>query len=41
MISGNGIADSIVNKHHEAQAFARQHYWNAIADLVVEVKALK
>jgi hypothetical protein len=41
VISGNGIADSIVNKHHEAQAFARQHYWNALADLVVELKAIK
>ena len=41
VISGNGIADSIATKHHEAQAFARQHYWNAIADLVVELKVRK
>lgn len=41
VISGSGIADSIVQKHHEAQAFARAHYWNAIADLVVELKARK
>ena len=41
VISGNGIADSIAQKHHEAQAFARAHYWNAIADLVVELKCRK
>jgi hypothetical protein len=41
VICGNGIADSIVTKHHEAQAFARNHYWNALADLQVELKARK
>lgn len=41
VVSGSGIADAISTKHHEAQAFARQHYWNVIPDLVVELKARK
>lgn len=41
VINGTGVADTIVAKHHEAQAFARQHYWNVIPDLVIELKARK
>jgi SAM-dependent methyltransferase len=41
VISGNGLADSLAARNHEYQAFARQHYWNAIPDLVVELKARK
>lgn len=41
VISGNGIADSVAAKHHEAQAFCRAHYFNVVADLAVELKARK
>ena len=36
-----GTSDAFAGRHHEAQAFANAHYWNAIGDLVVELKALK
>jgi hypothetical protein len=41
MIEGLGVPDSIQTKHHEAQAYAREHYWNVIADLMVVIKAVK
>jgi hypothetical protein len=38
VIAGNGIADSIATRSAEFQTFARGHYKNVIADLVVELK---
>ena len=38
VISGTGIADSIASRTAEHQAYARQHYWNVIPDLQVELK---
>lgn len=39
-INGLGVADDIVNRNEEAQGYARQHYWNVIADLQVTLKKL-
>lgn len=36
-----GTNDSFAAKHHEAQQFAQAHYWNALGDLQVELKAIK
>lgn len=41
VIQGNGVADNIAARSHEHQQFAREHYWNVLPDLVVELKALK
>lgn len=41
LISGTGLADRFAAKHHEAQAYAREHYWNVIPDLVVDLKVRK
>lgn len=41
VISGTGMAQTIATRHHEAQAFAREHYYNVIPDLIVELKAKK
>jgi predicted SAM-dependent methyltransferase len=38
VISGAGLADDLVNRNIEHQNYARAHYWNAIPDLVVELK---
>jgi hypothetical protein len=38
VISGNGIADDVATRNQEYQTFARAHYWNVLADLVVELK---
>ena len=38
VISGSGIADAIATRNHEHQTYARNHYWNVIPDLVVELK---
>lgn len=38
VIEGSGLAADISLKSHEAQAFARERYWNVIADLRVELK---
>jgi hypothetical protein len=38
VISGTGIADDIVARNAEHQAYARAHYWNVIPDLSVELK---
>lgn len=35
------IADSLAQRHHEAQTFGRNHYWDALGDLYVELKARK
>ena len=35
------IADSLANRHHEAQTFGRNHYWDALGDLYVELRARK
>jgi hypothetical protein len=40
-ISGMGIATAVATRNAEFQEFARNHYWNVIADLVVELKAVK
>ena len=40
-IEGTGLADELAARNHEAQAYARQHYWNTIPDLRVILKALK
>ncbi len=37
-INGGGIPDAIMTRNHEQQAFARNHYWNVIADLEVILK---
>ena len=41
VISGLGLADDIVARSQEHQAFARAHYWNVIPDLSVQLKARK
>lgn len=41
MIEGIGVDPTVQAKHHEAQAFSRNHYWNVISDLVVVLKVLK
>lgn len=41
VIQGNGVADSVATRNHEAQQFARDHYWNTIPDLIVELRAVK
>lgn len=41
LISGTGIADKFATRHHEQQAYAREHYWNVIPDLVVDLKVRK
>lgn len=38
VIEGSGVAEDIQLKNHEAQAFARNRYWNVIADLRVELR---
>ncbi len=35
------IADSLATRHHEAQDFGRNHYWDALGDLTVQLKTLK
>ena len=35
------IADSLANRHHEAQTFGRNHYWDALGDLYVELRTRK
>lgn len=40
-IEGTGVPDSIQAKNHEAQAYARLHYWNVIDDIVVRLKVVK
>lgn len=40
-IMGQGIADDIATRHHEAQTFAQVRYWDVVADLAVELKARK
>ena len=41
LISGAGIAEDIVTRAAEVQAFARAHYWNTVADLQVQLKSRK
>lgn len=41
LIDGVGVPDSVAARNHEHQAFARNHYWNVIADLSVTLKARK
>lgn len=41
LITGTGMADQFAARHHEAQAYARQFYWNVIPDLVVELRVRK
>jgi len=38
VISGTGLADDIMSRNAEHQAYARAHYWNVIPDLAVELK---
>lgn len=40
-IDGVGVPDEILNRNPEMQAQARSYYWNAIADLSVQLKAIK
>lgn len=37
-LAGNGVPDNIATRSIDFQTFARNHYWNAIADLSVELK---
>ncbi len=41
MIDGTGVPDDILARNDELQAQARSRYWNVIADLVVQLKAIK
>jgi predicted SAM-dependent methyltransferase len=41
VVMNSAIADSLVNRHHEAQQFGRNHYWDALGDLYVELRARK
>lgn len=41
VIEGLGVPEEIQVKHHEAQAYARNHYWNVISDLLVRLKVVK
>lgn len=41
VIQGMGIADDMASRNQETQNFARQHYWNVLADLMVTLKARK
>jgi hypothetical protein len=41
VIAGNGIAEDMATRSAEAQAFGRQHYWNVVADLQIELKVRK
>lgn len=41
VISGTGMDNEIVTRHHDAQTFARKFYFNVIPDLIVELKARK
>jgi len=41
LIEGLGVPTDIQNKHHEAQNYAREHYWNVISDLMVQLRVLK
>lgn len=41
LIEGLGVAEAVQARHHEAQAYAREHYWNVIADLHARLKVLK
>jgi hypothetical protein len=41
VVQGLGIEQGISLRNEQAQAFARQHYWNAVADLAVELKVVK
>lgn len=34
-INGTGVAPDIGQRHHEAQAFAQDRYWNVVSDLEV------
>lgn len=38
VISGTGLSDDIATRTQEHQNYARQHYWNVIPDLAVELK---
>jgi SAM-dependent methyltransferase len=38
VIFGDGIEQNIAQRNTEAQQYARTHYWNVIADLVVKLK---
>jgi hypothetical protein len=38
VISSDGIETGIASRHHEAQDFARRHYFNVLGDLIVELK---
>jgi predicted SAM-dependent methyltransferase len=40
-IDGTGVPDDIQNRNLEMQAQARNYYWNVVADLHVELKAVK
>jgi hypothetical protein len=41
VVAGTGMDQQISLKHHEAQAFARQFYFNVIPDLQVELRVRK
>ncbi len=40
-ISGQGLDQRVQHMHHDGQTFARNHYWNVVADLQVILKAKK
>lgn len=40
-IDGTGVPDDIINRNQEMQNQARNYYWNAVADLRIELKAIK
>lgn len=41
LIQGTGLDPQFQNRNHEYQAFGRNHWWNVIPDLYVELKVRK
>lgn len=37
-INGTGVAQDVMQRHHEAQAFAQERYWNVVSDLEVTLR---
>jgi hypothetical protein len=40
-MSATGVAQSIAARNDEAQAFAREHYWNVLPDLQINLTVIK
>jgi len=40
-INGMGVPDDIASRNEEQQAYARNHYWNVVADLEVILRCRK